>query len=57
MKKTCTACGQTKAFDHFTRDRKTVDGRQSMCRACQQIKARKWRTQLGRERFTPETTA
>ena len=54
--KTCNQCGQTKAVDHFTRLKVSADGFGPTCRACQQTKARQWRTQLGLEHFTPEST-
>lgn len=53
--KTCTKCCTEKTVDQFTRLKKGSTEFSPMCRSCQQHVHRAWRTQLGRERYTPET--
>lgn len=55
--KRCTKCGHEKSVDHFTRAKTRADGFDAICRACAQIVHRAWRTQLGREKYTPETAS
>jgi hypothetical protein len=41
--KTCRRCGHEKPLDKFNRHARTLDGRQSYCRACNVAYIRHWR--------------
>ena len=56
--KTCTKCGQLKALDEFTTQRRAKDGKHSWCRACMNAKAKEWnerrRAEIGDEAWKAE---
>ncbi len=44
MNKTCTRCNNEKVLSHFCKDKRRKDGRTGICKECQRIEDRKYRT-------------
>jgi hypothetical protein len=42
----CTRCGETKPADDFHRNRHTLSGRSSWCKACAVARTRQWRAEI-----------